>query len=71
GNNCKMVLVKEFRIRNNCTVDEYRIAQLFSVAKMSLSETGEGEGVEVIKNEPYDDENGKGQYTYKIYHLAR
>ncbi|KAJ2784530.1 hypothetical protein H4R18_001070 [Coemansia javaensis] len=65
-----MVLVKEFRIRNNCTVDEYRIAQLFSVAKMSLNETGDGEGVEVIKNEPYDNEHGKGQYTYKIYHLA-
>ncbi|KAJ1855064.1 hypothetical protein GGH12_001774 [Coemansia sp. RSA 1822] len=64
------MLVKEFRIRNNCTVEEYRIAQLFSVAKMSLNETGDGEGVEVIKNEPYDDENGKGQYTYKIYHLA-
>ncbi|KAJ2161015.1 hypothetical protein GGF46_001817 [Coemansia sp. RSA 552] len=65
-----MVLVKEFRIRNNCTVEEYRIAQLFAVAKMSLNETGGGEGVEVIKNEPYDDEHGKGQYTYKIYHLA-
>ncbi|KAI9469586.1 hypothetical protein LPJ78_001078 [Coemansia sp. RSA 989] len=65
-----MVQVKEFRIRNNCTVEEYRIAQLFSVAKMSLNETGDGEGVEVIKNEPYDNELGKGQYTYKIYHLA-
>ncbi|KAJ2081056.1 hypothetical protein H4R24_002627 [Coemansia sp. RSA 988] len=38
---------------------------------MSLNETGGGEGVEVLKNEPYDDEeHGKGQYTYKIYHLA-
>ncbi|KAJ2895757.1 hypothetical protein GGI21_005112, partial [Coemansia aciculifera] len=55
-----MVLVKEYRITNNCTVDEYRIAQLYAVAKMSMNETGGGEGVEVIKNEPYDNEKGKG-----------
>ncbi|KAJ1645470.1 hypothetical protein LPJ64_002939 [Coemansia asiatica] len=65
-----MTIVKEYRIRNNCTVDEYRIAQLYAVAKMSLNETGGGEGVEVLKNEPYDNELGKGQYTYKIYHLG-
>lgn len=43
---------------------------------MSKNETGGGEGIEVIKNEPFNDHpllNGKyssGQYTYKIYHLA-
>ena len=38
----------------------------------SKNETGGGEGVEVIKNEPFeDDKMGKGQYTHKIYHLAR
>ncbi|KAJ2778465.1 hypothetical protein GGI18_004054, partial [Coemansia linderi] len=66
-----MVLVKEYRIINNCTVDEYRIAQLYAVAKMSMNETGSGEGVEVIVNEPYDNEKGKGQYTKKIYNFAR
>ncbi|KAJ1666879.1 hypothetical protein IW140_002463 [Coemansia sp. RSA 1813] len=65
-----MVQVKEYRIRNNCTLDEYKIAQLYAVAQMSLNETGSGEGVEVIKNEPYDNEKGKGQYTFKIYHCA-
>ena len=46
------------------------------MAEASKNETGGGEGVEVLKNEPYDDVpllNGKftkGQYTYKIYHLA-
>jgi len=58
------------------TVEEYQVAQLYSVAEASKNETGGGEGVEVLKNEPYDDVpllNGKftkGQYTYKIYHLA-
>ncbi|KAI8320575.1 phosphatidylinositol transfer protein beta isoform [Martensiomyces pterosporus] len=65
-----MVAIREYRVTNNCTVEEYKIAQLYAVAKMSMNETGGGEGVEVLKNEPYDNEMGKGQYTYKIYHLA-
>ncbi|KAJ1963334.1 hypothetical protein IWQ62_003248, partial [Dispira parvispora] len=65
-----MVAIREYRIVNNCTVDEYKVAQLYAVAQASKNETGGGEGVEVVKNEPYDNEMGKGQYTYKIYHLA-
>ena len=58
------------------TVEEYQVAQLFSVAEASKNETGGGEGIEVIKNEPYEDVpllNGKftsGQYTYKHLHLG-
>ena len=46
------------------------------MAEASKNETGGGEGVEVLKNEPYENVpllNGKfnkGQYTYKIYRLA-
>ena len=38
-------------------------------------ETGGGEGVEVVKNEPFEGldflggKYTKGQYTYKIYHV--
>lgn len=52
------------------------MAQLYAVAEASKNETGGGEGVEVLKNEPYENVpllNGKftkGQYTYKIYRLA-
>lgn len=49
---------------------QYQVAQLYSVAEASKNETGGGEGVEVLKNEPYEKEDGeKGQYTHKIYHL--
>jgi len=54
---------------------QYQIGQLFSVAEASKNETGGGEGVQVIKNEPFQDypllggKFSKGQYTYKIYHL--
>jgi len=69
------MIIKEYRVTLPMTVEEYQVAQLYSVAEASKNETGGGEGVEVLKNEPYDGVsllNGKflsGQYTYKIYHL--
>jgi len=69
------MIIKEYRITLPMTVEEYQVAQLYSVAEASKNETGGGEGVEVIKNEPYENVpllNGKftkGQYTYKIYRL--
>ncbi|KAJ4941761.1 hypothetical protein JOQ06_011635 [Pogonophryne albipinna] len=52
-----------------CSVEEYQVGQLFSVAEASKNETGGGEGIEVLKNEPYEKDGEKGQYTHKIYHL--
>uniref|UniRef100_A0A8C1I3H6 Phosphatidylinositol transfer protein alpha isoform n=1 Tax=Cyprinus carpio carpio TaxID=630221 RepID=A0A8C1I3H6_CYPCA len=64
------MLIKEFRIVLPISVEEYQVGQLYSVAEASKNETGGGEGVEVLKNEPYEKEDGeKGQYTHKIYHL--
>jgi len=59
------------------TVEEYQIGQLYSVAEASMNETGGGEGIEVVQNEPFEGvpllggKYSKGQYTYKKYHLAR
>ncbi|XP_071537191.1 phosphatidylinositol transfer protein alpha isoform-like isoform X3 [Panulirus ornatus] len=69
------MIVKEFRVILPLTVEEYQVAQLYSVAEASKNETGGGEGIEVLKNEPFDnypllgDKYSSGQYTYKIYHL--
>ncbi|KAG0306774.1 hypothetical protein BGZ98_001735 [Dissophora globulifera] len=63
------MLIKEYRITNNCTNSEYQVAQLYNVAEMSQAESGDGEGVEILVNEPYEDENRKGQFTHKVYHL--
>uniref|UniRef100_A0A131XKI7 Putative phosphatidylinositol transfer protein n=1 Tax=Hyalomma excavatum TaxID=257692 RepID=A0A131XKI7_9ACAR len=69
------MLIKEFRVVLPITVEEYQVAQLYSVAEASKNETGGGEGIEVIKNEPFEGKEllggkyNKGQYTYKIYHL--
>jgi hypothetical protein len=70
------MLIKEFRVTLPLTVEEYQVAQLFSVAEASKDNTGGGEGIEVLKNEPFTNypllggKYNSGQYTYKIYHLA-
>jgi hypothetical protein len=70
------MLIKEFRVVLPLTVEEYQIGQLYSVAEASKNETGGGEGIEVVKNEPFEGvpllggKYSKGQYTYKIFHLA-
>ncbi|XP_064460776.1 phosphatidylinositol transfer protein alpha isoform-like [Ornithodoros turicata] len=70
------MLIKEFRVVLPITVPEYQIGQLYSVAEASKNETGGGEGIEVLKNEPFENfpllggKFTRGQYTYKIYHLA-
>jgi len=66
-----MVYTKEYRIVMPLSVEEYQVAQLYAVAKASLEETHGDAGVEVLKNEPFENEEmGAGQYTYKIYHLG-
>ncbi|XP_061116471.1 phosphatidylinositol transfer protein beta isoform-like [Conger conger] len=64
-----MVIVKEYRVVLPCSVEEYQVGQLYSVAVASKNETGGGEGVEVLRNEPCERDGKKGQYTHKIYHL--
>ncbi|XP_047497330.1 protein retinal degeneration B-like isoform X3 [Penaeus chinensis] len=69
-----MVLTVEYRIPLPLTVEEYRIAQLYMLAKKSRQEShGEGSGVEILVNEPYENgpgPDGKGQYTHKVYHVG-
>lgn len=55
---------------NKCLTCSSNIAQLYATAMASKNSTGGGEGVEVLKNEPYEKPNEKGQYTQKIYRLA-
>jgi len=70
------MLITEFRVVLPMTVEEYQVAQLYTVAEASKNETGGGEGVIVLKNEPFENVsllNGKftkGQYTLKRYFLA-
>jgi len=70
-----VMIIKEYRVVLPMSAEEYQIGQLWSVAEASRQETGGGEGVEILVNEPFENVplcNGKfnsGQYTHKIYHL--
>ncbi|XP_061758478.1 membrane-associated phosphatidylinositol transfer protein 2-like isoform X5 [Nerophis ophidion] len=66
------MLIKEYRIPMPMSVEEYRIAQLYMIQKKSREESsGEGSGVEILKNKPYTDgPGGSGQYTHKVYHIG-
>nr|XP_018915919.1 PREDICTED: protein retinal degeneration B isoform X2 [Bemisia tabaci] len=66
------MLIKEYRIPLPLTVEEYRIAQLYMIAKKSREESkGTGSGVEILLNEPYNNgPGGNGQYTLKRYHIG-
>nr|XP_046206750.1 membrane-associated phosphatidylinositol transfer protein 2-like isoform X2 [Oncorhynchus gorbuscha] len=66
------MLIKEYRIPMPMSVDEYRIAQLYMIQKKSRDETcGEGSGVEILENKPYENgPGGVGQYTHKVYHIG-
>ena len=68
------MLIKEYRIPLPMSVEEYRIAQLYMIAKKSKQESKgaeSGSGVEILVNEPYTDGPGSGdkksgQYTHKV-----
>ncbi len=57
------------------TVEEYQIGQAYSTCEASLAETGGGEGIEILKNEPFTNvsllggQYSAGQYTHKIFHI--
>lgn len=54
------------------TVDEYKIGQLYMIARHSLEQSGDGEGIEVVENRQCEDpEHGIGQFTEKRVHLVR
>ncbi|KAK6637865.1 hypothetical protein RUM44_008287 [Polyplax serrata] len=66
-----MVLKKEYRICMPLSVEEYKIGQLYMIARHSNEESVSGEGVEVVYNHPCEDAvHGKGQYTEKKLHLS-
>lgn len=53
------------------TVEEYKIGQLYMIAKHSAEQSQKGEGVEVVENRPHEDpEHGKGQFTEKRIYIS-
>ncbi|CAL8110752.1 unnamed protein product [Orchesella dallaii] len=64
------MLLKEFRIPMPFNTEEYKIGQLYMIAKHCHEQSEAGEGVEVVHNVPHEDPvQGKGQYTEKRIYL--
>ena len=50
---------------------QYKVGQLYMIAKHSSEQSQKGEGVEVVENRPHEDpEHGLGQFTEKRIHLS-
>ncbi|XP_021307053.1 phosphatidylinositol transfer protein 2 isoform X1 [Sorghum bicolor] len=65
-----MVQIKEFRIVMPMSMEEYEIGLSYTIMKMEQQNTNSKEGVEVLRQVPFEDEKlGKGQFTSKVYHL--
>lgn len=63
-------MLVEFRLVLPFTVDEYQVGQLYTVA-IGAKEKSDGDSqVEIVANEPYDNECGRGQYTEKIFRFG-
>lgn len=63
--------IYEYRIIVPCTVDQYKIGNIYMTAKRSEEESKQvkGEGIETVNNEPFQNEKESGIYTYKIMHF--
>ena len=74
--------IVEYQCQLPIAMEEYPIGQRFlydfqvfflnflfryMVAKASRENSGGGDGIEVIKNEPFEKDGRKGQYTFKVY----
>eukprot|EP00042_Codosiga_hollandica_P017481 m.48272 g.48272 ORF g.48272 m.48272 type:complete len:285 (-) comp47697_c0_seq1:156-1010(-) len=67
------MLPVEYRLPMPLQVAEYRIGQIYMIAKHSHDNSSAGDaGIEVLVNEPHTDpKHGAGQYTEKRLHLGR
>jgi len=65
-----MTVLKEYRIVMPVTLEEFKKAHRFSCTEVSRENTGGGEGVEVLTNEPFEEGDRSGNYTHKIMHVG-
>ena len=67
----QIMKIYEYRIVIPTTVEKYRIGNLYMMAAKSRQESGQvqGEGVELVQSEPFENEKESGQFTYKIMHF--
>ncbi|AFZ79691.1 phosphatidylinositol transfer protein, putative [Theileria equi strain WA] len=63
--------IVEFRLPVPVGLPEYKKLCIFLVVEASLNEIENGTGLEVFRNETFEQDGKKGSYTEKRYHLAK
>lgn len=61
--------IYEYRVILPVNISKYHIGHRYMNLEYVKDEAGGGEGIELVKNEPYTNEKETGQYTYKIFHV--
>ena len=62
--------ILEFRILVPISYEQFQIAKGYTTLQMIKNMSGDGEGIEIVKNEePFENEKEKGVITQKIYHV--
>ena len=61
--------IVEYRIILPTNVPQYQIGNLYMCCQRTRETQGGGEGIEIVTNEPYEEDGEKGQYTHKIMHF--
>lgn len=61
--------IVEYRIVLPTNLPKYKIGSRYMVNDYVKSTQSNGEGIEIVKCEPYTKENESGMYTYKILHF--
>lgn len=59
----------EYRIILPTNLQKYRIGSRYMVNDYARTTQSNGEGIEIVKCEPYEKDGEKGMYTYKILHF--
>ena len=61
--------ILEFRILVPMVPEKYKIGSRYVINNYVKDTQTNGEGIEIVKCEPYQKDNESGIYTYKIFHM--
>jgi hypothetical protein len=61
--------IHEWRIIVPTVIPQYRVGSRYMASRIAREDKGGGEGIEVRRNEPFEDGERRGTYTYKVYHI--
>lgn len=62
--------IVEWRIILPVSPEQFERAETYMVGKRGIEEAGNGEGIEFVTREPYEEDGTQGEYTHSVYHYG-